>query len=474
MSISQLIATLRARKFLFLLCLLGCVIPALLLTFVLPERFTAAAAVIIDVKSPDPIAGVVLPGMAAPSYMATQMEVFRSERVARKVITALKLGESPQLVEQWRNETKGEGDFAAWLADLLQRNLDVTASRDANVFNIMFTASDPRFASATANSFLQAYIDVTSELRTEPAKQFSNMFDAQAKQLRDRLAQAQMALSEFQREKGMIANDERLDIETNRLNELSTQLVTMQALSSESANRKANAGANIQEALANPVVSGLKMDIARQDAQLKELSAKYGPAHPAVVQAQASVQELRGKIDAEIARVTSSVSINNNVNQAREGQIKAALEAQRQKVLSLKSQRDQAAVLMQDVANAQRAYDVTQARYAQTSMESQTLQTNVSPLKYATPPPKPSSPKAVLNVAAGIFLGTLVGLGACIGREAQDRRVRHPQDVELVVKLPIMANFPKMDFLVDQSKIPARLMLPSQRSDKKIPRLPAN
>lgn len=49
----------------------------------MPKKYTASAAVLVDVKSPDPIAGMVFPAMMTPGYMATQMDLIQSERVAR-------------------------------------------------------------------------------------------------------------------------------------------------------------------------------------------------------------------------------------------------------------------------------------------------------------------------------------------------------------------------------------------------------
>jgi len=193
--------------------------------------------------------------------------------------------------------------------------------------------------------------------------------------------------------------------------------------------RKAQAGANISEVLNNPVIGGLKADMSRQEAKLKELTARYGNAHPQVQELIANINEMRARIEAETARVTSSVSIDNTVNLSREAQIRMALEAQRERLLKLKAQRDEAAVLVRDVENAQRSYDALVTRFDQTSLESQSTQTNVSVLKQATPPAKPSSPKVLLNIIASVFLGGLLAAGVVVGRELMRPMLRNEDDV---------------------------------------------
>src|SRR5690606_21234404 len=158
-------------------------------------------------------------------------------------------------------------------------------------------------------------------------------------------------------------------------------LVGLQAIAAESSSRKAQAGANSPEVINNMVVATLKSDLSRQEARVKELSARYGNAYQAVIEAKASMEETRARIVAETQRISSSASLNNTVNQSREAQGRASLEAQREKELQLKDQRNEAAVLLRDVESAQRAYEAVNMRLAQPLIESRSTQTNVSVIK---------------------------------------------------------------------------------------------
>jgi len=101
--------------------------------------------------------------------------------------------------------------------------------------------TDPRFAAGMANAFVQAYLDTTVDLKVDPARQYSGFFGERAKAARERLEELQTKYSEFQKANGIIASDERLDVESSRLSELSSQLVMMQALAAESASRQTQA-----------------------------------------------------------------------------------------------------------------------------------------------------------------------------------------------------------------------------------------
>lgn len=442
MSLNQLLAILYARKWIALAIFLITVTTTVAISLLLPKQYTAEASVVLDVKSPDPIMGMVLPGMMSPAYMGTQIEVIQSERVARKVINNLKLNSIQSLREDWVADTKGEGDFDAWLTDLIQRRLTVKPSRESNVITLAYSAVDPRFAAALANAFVDAYISTDVELRVEPARQYTTMFETQTRQLKERLAEAQTKLSAFQKDKGIIATDERLDVETQRLNELSSQLVALQAMTAETISRDAQASSSSQEVLNNALVSSLKADLSRNETRLKELLARYGDAHPAVVEQKATVKELGQRIEAETSRVTRSVGINKTVALSREAQLRLALDEQRAKIMRFKAHRDEAAVLVRDVENAQRAYDTMQLRLNQTALESKTNQTNIAILQSASAPIDHSSPKLLLNTALSLVMGAILGIGCALLLELRRRRLLTEEDILQDLNTPVIGIMP--------------------------------
>ena len=446
MTFGQFFSILYARRWVALLVLVLIVGITVAVSLVLPKQYSASASIVVDAK-PDPVAAILYPGQVSPSFMATQVDIIQSDRVAQRVVRNLKLTENASVRQQWQEATGGEGSFELWLADTFQKAMDVKPSRESNVIAISYRAPDPRFAAALANAFAQAYIDVILELRVDPARQYSAFFDTRGKEARAALEKAQTKLSAYQKDKGIIATDERLDVESGRLNELSTQLVTLQALSAESGSRQAQARGGsadrMQEVLNNGLVSGLRADVSRAEAQLQALKARLGENNPQVIEATANIAELRSRLNTEIARVSAGVGVTNTITRQREAETTAALESQRLKVLRMKAVRDEGLVLIRDVENAQRAYDAVLARLNQTSLESQTTQSNVNILTQANPPSAPSSPKVVLNTILSVFVGLLIAVGVALLIEMVDRRLRSVHDLPATLGLPLIGILPK-------------------------------
>jgi chain length determinant protein EpsF len=446
MSFSQFFAILRARWISALVVLLVTVGATVGISLVLPKQYTATANVLVDMRSPDPIAGMVLGGMVPSSYMATQVDIIQSDRVTRRVIAALRLTENPQLRNDWMDATGGAGNFEAWLTLILQKKLDVKPSRESNVINISYKAADPKFAAGLANSYVKAYLETSLELRVDPAKRYTDFFDARAKELAANLDKAQAKLTAYQNASGILVSDERLDVETQRLNELSTQLVQLQALSSESNSRTALANASadqLQDVINNPVVAGLRADLSRQEARLQELESRLGSAHPQVVELIANIGSLRSRLESETRRVTGSVGINNRITRNREADVKAAIEEQRTRVLKMKAQRDEASAIMREVEVARRAFESVSQRQNQSSLDSLANQTNITLLTPATEPAEHSSPKLLLNTLLSVFLGALLAVGFALLRELLDRRVRSLEDISSSIDVPVLGTLPK-------------------------------
>ena len=440
MTLTQFLLILKARWWVALLALALTVLTTLGVSLYLPKQYTASAAVVVDVRSPDAITGLAMGGNVNDSYMATQVDIINSDRVARTVVQQLRMDQSPAIRAQWLEATGGQGQLVDWLAPLLRRNLEVRPSRESNVINIQYTGVDPAFAAAVANAFANAYIAVNLDLRVAPARQFAAFFEEQTQAARARLEAAQKTLSDYLRESGMTSADQRLDVETARLNEISSQLTTIQGITTDSGSKRQSGQADtLVEVISNPLINNLKADVARTEAKLQEASIHQGPNHPTTQRLQQELATFKAQLDAETRQVISSVNTSYQVGRQREQQLQAALAAQRSRVLQLNQQRDEVLVLQREVDAAQRAFDAVSARATQTNVESQANQTNVSLLTAAVAPLDHSKPKVFLNLLVSVFLGTLLGVGLALVLELIDRRVRSAEDLTETLGLPLLA-----------------------------------
>ncbi|HET7548708.1 MAG TPA: chain length determinant protein EpsF [Usitatibacter sp.] len=441
MNVQQFLLALRGRLWVFLSLFVGTVAAAIVVTLLMPRTYTAAVAMLVDDHDAQSLTTSNQPARAEVGYMQTQVDVIQSERVARKVVEDLKLADSPGAREAFA-KSGGHGSIEDWLASALLTSLRVDTSR-SSVIQIMYSASDPKFAAKIANAFAQAYMEVTLRLRVDPTKKAAAWFDEQLKGLRKDFETAQERLARFQREHGIIANDERVDVENARLAELSTQALQAQNMTYDASSKLRQARAvtsaeSLPEVQANPLIQTLKGQLLTAEAKLQELSTRLGPNHPQYRQQKSEIDALRARLNAEMRKVVSSVESAARQNQMHAADLQEALAKQRAKVIALRDARDQSLVLMRDVDTAQKAYEAALQRYLVNKVESGAQSTNVTILNPAAEPTRPAKPKVPLNIALGVIVGLVLGLGAVFLLELMDRRVRSETDLEGTLEAPLL------------------------------------
>jgi chain length determinant protein EpsF len=438
MFLSNYLRVLWARKWLVLSLFVLVAVAGVAITLLLPRQYTAETSLVVEMRI-DPALGALAPALAAPSYMATQVEILKSERVASRAVKILGVERSAAAVAQWREATKAKIPLERYFADVLQRGLSVEPSRGSNIINLSFSAPDAIFAQAAANAFAQAYMDVSVELRVAPARQSAGFLEEQTKSLRANLEQAQTRLSKFQQAKGIVVTDERLDQENARYNALMTQLALAQAEQIETEARQRNTGSEVSpDVLSSPGVIALKSQLATAQTKLTEISSIVGRNHPQRLQLEAQIGELKQQLAAETRRVAGGTTTTNRGSSQKVTELQALVDAQKKRLLAMRSDRDQIAVYQRDVDAAQHAYDAVIQRLGITNLEGQNNQANTRLLSPAVEPLEPSRPRIPLGIAMSILGGLAAGILAALGMELLDRRVRIPQDLIVVAGVPVI------------------------------------
>ncbi|MRT27577.1 MULTISPECIES: chain length determinant protein EpsF [Herbaspirillum] len=444
MNLSQFLLILQAHRKVILLILSITVVVALVVSLVLPKQYKATSSVVLNYKASDPVTGLVVAPQALPGFMPTQVAIINSPSVALGVVDSLKLADQQEVKDAYADDNHGDLDIRNWLAALLLKKMDAVASKESSVIDITFKAQDPQFAALVANAFAASYQRVSMQLKLDPTRKASSYFNDQVKVLRDTYEQAQAKLSKYQEEHGITNIDNRTDVETNRLNDLSTQLVMAQAALSEAQSRRrqasAGAGTESPDVNANPLVQTLKTNLAASEARFEQASKRLGVNHPDYLAAKAERDGLRSQLSAATASISSSVGTNATILAKREAEIRAEFEAQKRKVLEMNRTRDELAVLSRELDSAQRAYELTSQRFAQTNLEGQSNQSDISLLSAAVPPAQASSPKIFLNLILAIFVGGILGVVAAVGLELANRRVRSEHDLVEELGLPVLGS----------------------------------
>jgi polysaccharide biosynthesis transport protein len=431
MNFSNFLAGLRARYRVFLWIVPVTVLAALVVSLLTPKTYVARASIISDGKIEQSLA----PGpqyyneRERASYLQTQVDILTSPKVARRVVDDLALSKDSGLRAAF-DKAQVAGSFEDWLGQQLLTGLKVDTSQ-SSIIKLTYASDDPVQAALLANAFARAYVESVLELRVEPLKKASAWFDEQLKELRASMEAAEGRLNAFQREHGILAADERNDLEIIRL----TELANLAARTREPAGYDSYVAAAVRDSRS---IDHLKTSLSVAKAKMQELTGEFGNRHPKVLRQSAEVEALEAQLDSEMKQAAAHAERGLRAARQHSQELRADVAAQRKRVGDLREAHTRLAILRNDFANAQRTYDQALQRSMASTIDSRALMPNVSVLSEATPPSGAQRPKPMLNLMLALVMGVLISLAAVYFLELSDRRLRGVDDLLGDPRLPLL------------------------------------
>ncbi len=417
MSIFQFLRAFWARKYLIASTTLAALVGALLVVSLLPPRWQAHSRVLLGELKPDPITGLVPPSATARSYIATQLELVTDYSVAGQVAEQLGWLSDPNLIEQYQRTAKPDSpDFRHWLAQLVILRTKATVLQDSNIMEITYTGTSPDNAKAVADALRTAYIDQSLAFHRNDALKTAAFFDSEVTKAKAALDAAEAAEADYERQNGIVMQDDKTDVDTARLRALSMQGV-------------APAGALSLPSGTSPAA----MELAGIDAQIAEATKNLGPNHPELLALKAK--------RAAIASVAAKEQANMHSvgGGGGSGALDRMVQEQKSRVIA---QSGKLARLQQLEANVELSRDQlnkASAHVADLRQEAAIDDTGITPLGGAVTPQAPSFPNNWLILPGATAAGAAIGLLVALLLELLARTVRGPEDLQHIEGLPLIA-----------------------------------
>jgi len=486
MTIGQYLHILRARQFFLIAMLFLSIALAAGYTVQLPKTYTAKTSINFDFQGGNLFFNETN-ATRQDSYIKTQMDIMESAVVAEKVVNSLNEKEIESLLAAMaashsaldkliRNtkksilgffsddgrasNAKGADDVTSsvalltnhqrypWLAGAVRARIKAVPVFGSRFVWLQYTSTNPQIARIVANAYAATYISVNIEMMTEPAKRTKSWFGEQISVLRGELEKSQARLTAYQQNQGIIATDARMDAENRRLEDLTRELIAAQSETRQSFEQLAQLDATLARGnspltlsviFENALVQRLSTELRKLEAKRAEQSSKLGLNHPQYQRTLIELKEANGELEQAVKSVIVSIRNLVKLSKNREKSVELDFQKQKQLVLNFKFQHDQIIVLERDVTSTQETYNTALMQQNQSGLRSLVDQTNANIVDKAKTPSSPSGPKMMKNLAIGIFVGLVLGLGIVILMELIDRRVRSREDMDVLLGIPVFA-----------------------------------
>jgi len=439
LSLAQLFAILRAYRAAILLIMLAILAATVLIVALLPRTYSATATLMVSYDVNDPLNGKDFPIGLLGSYVATQIELMQSPEVLLPVVDRLDLTRN----EDYSGGYRGEGGtLREWAASKVGKNLVVYQGPFASqLIHATYSASDAAEAALVANSMVDVFMAQDLLRSTGPANARAQRYAEQLEQLKAKVLAAQDAATSFQQGNALIDSGGTADVEIALLANLEQQLQKAQNGRRVSEARLSGDQAVGDLVLASPLIQSLKTQLAAQQVRKAEMELLFLPQHSLMLELNAQMAATRAALEAETSSYSSNASSTLAASRGLVQNLRAAVGAQRSRVLTVNRLHDDAAKYQLELESAQTVYKRALEGYDQIMFASSGGYTNVAVVSRARIPSQATKPRVLVALLLGCIVAGLVGLLGPLVYELLRRRVRSRDDLERDFGVPVLMEF---------------------------------
>ncbi len=412
------------------------------------KLYEATATLEYDPNPPKPL-GDQVEDMASPAsnflagkeWYQTQNTIIASRTIAQRVVERLALhrdpdfmGVTPEKRASWTGVTPDEAS---------KRILDVLTvrqERDTRVTRISVISGSPERATLLANAIADAYMDWVMEQRLGSTVRAVEWLSGQLDDVSRRLAASEHAVHDFRR-----ANNVLSVSLADQQNGVTQTINSFNAALTEATTRRIGVEAKLRQlewavqedplqvharlVSDSTAVSELRKRYHEAVVLRDGLAKRYGPQHPEMRSIQQQIDtlvasarhEIAGLVEVLRAELREVRDVERGLRQAKQETQNAGLDLNLHEIDYNRLERER--------ANTEKLYGVLLQRTTETNL---TRLLRVSPVRLvdrAVVSRTPIRPRPVLNMAVGVMLGLLGGLGLAVLRVNMDRTVREPDEI---------------------------------------------
>jgi polysaccharide export outer membrane protein len=442
----------RRRLFIFveggllLLCLLYCLIA--------PNQYEATARVALrtspasalNLEATGPLAVASI--LSTPLQQETLANFFRSDRLAWRVITDLKLDQARAFnggfatrFPRFRPDAQPDSESIgaqAYLLERFQKRLLIETLPRSLVIEIRFRSHDAALSAAVVNDLIRVYSMEDGEAHVQATAQQSDWLETQLKSLKTRVDKDRQRLTAFQSEHGLLstsdvlANGQMGESQHNstllQIDELGRQLVTATTdrIVREAEYRAASQGdpelviasdPRLQAEFGN-IATALLQQIHTRHSELEleqaQLSAEHGPNFPRVVEIRRQLDDLDAQKQAEDANLAGRFRSAWQTALDREQLVKKSLDERTGEGLKLNEAATEYTIMRQEANSSHDLYMRVLERKEEAGLAAGAQGANISVVDYARQPVKPVAPDLLLYMAITFFAGFWLALGGAV------------------------------------------------------------
>lgn len=464
------------HRWIVLTCFLVTVITVVTATFVQQSVYKATATIKIDraelkVLKFDDVSPSA--NKETDDYYQTQYKLLTSYSLAERVVKRFNLDTNPEfsgtgtqgpasptwtwltnlvgLIRPQPSTQQASGETSTTESPAVQsflKKLEIEPVKNTRLVKIAFLSPSPELSAQIANAMAENFIEQSIEQRLGAMKYAGDFLAKQIQEVRIKLESSDELLQKFAKQKQYLVLDEKQEQTTKQLSLLTDALMKARSerLAKEALYRQTQ-GQDFQSlpsVLENPLITSLKTEYFRLQAEYRKLSETFLPSYPRMVALKSNIEEVKLKLDGEVQKVVDGLRSSYEAGLKSEHLLQSAVD--KQKTVTLKTNEDsiQYNILKREVDINRELYSGLLQRMKETAVSAGLDSTNIMITDLAKVPLWPDRPKKLLNVMLGVVLGLSLGIGLAFFADYLDNTVNKIEEVESTFALPILGAVPAL------------------------------
>jgi len=408
------------------------------------------------------------------TYLETQNRILKSENLARRVISQLRLDQLPEFGAHLREPAElpppqpsvsdlsgsqvfavtasapSQSDIPDEVLKKFQEHLSVEPVKRSRLIEVTFDSNDPKLAAEVVNTIASTYIQQNLQARWDTSQKASEWLSQQLEGMKAKLEKSEDELQQYADQNGLLflETDKGTteNIVTQRLRELQEQLTQAEAdrFDKESLFRLLGEGdyASMPSVFDNKLMQDLSEKLADLEQERSRLIATFTADYPRVKEIQSQIDETQSVLDAERNRAAKRIANDYRAAVARESMLREAFQQQQRQANDIAEKSVQYNILKREADTNKQLYVGLLEKLKETGISTSLKATNIRIVDPAYPPKKPARPRILLNLSIALLLGLCVGTGAAFLQEHLDNTLKTTEEVERFLQLPALGAVP--------------------------------
>ena len=452
---AEILRLIRAWWWLIAAIVVGCVIAAAVISLVMTPKYRADSTLQVDREGMQVIQTGNMPPINVNDreFMQTQIGLLKSRDLAERVARDLSLSKQ----EEFANQDAAPPVKDKEAATKLRQNVSVDAVEDSRLINLQVVSTNPQLAAKIADAYGKNFIQATLERRFEATSYARNFLEQRIAGVKKRLEESERQLVAYAQRQGILnlntspnkegaGNDQSIEAASLvSLNDALSQAHT-DRITAEQRYRQNNQNGSTAEVLGNPAVQALTTQRAQAQAEYEEKLGLFKPDYPPLVQMRSRIAALDTAIREQSGKVAGASRSEFQAALAKEQQLQARVNQLKASVMNLRERSIEYTILQREVDTNRALYDSLLQRYKEVGVAGGVGTNDISVIDKAVVPAGPFRPNMPLNLAMGLLVGLVLGIGTAFGLEWMDDTIKSPDDVNTklgIASLGIIPAIPK-------------------------------